>query len=148
MRCLAHNNCRWPTQWTVTKLWLNCAYHESLATMWTGSSSSSTPIARAKLKQSQLFEHDSIYGIDDTLQNRSCPMNYNKRAISLWNDVRGINIYWSWGMSTDKCGACSGLPQQREIIPPRLTQSLCGTDLQTVKVGMGTTSHVIFTMNM
>ena len=34
-----------------------------------------TSIVLAKLKQSQLFEHGSIYGIDDTLQNRSCPMN-------------------------------------------------------------------------
>ena len=37
--------------------------------------SSSTPIARAKLKPSQLFEHGGIYGIDDALQNQSCPMN-------------------------------------------------------------------------
>ena len=39
------------------------------------SSSWSTPIAHAKLKQSQLFERDDIYGIDDALQNQSCPMN-------------------------------------------------------------------------
>ena len=32
-------------------------------------------IASAKLKQSQLFERGGIYGIDDALQNRSCPMN-------------------------------------------------------------------------
>ena len=39
------------------------------------SAPSSMPIACAKLKQSQLFEHGGIYGIDDALQNRSCPMN-------------------------------------------------------------------------
>ena len=44
----------------------------------------STPIAHAKLKQSQLSERDGIIdtvvyniydGIDDALQNQSCPMN-------------------------------------------------------------------------
>ena len=35
----------------------------------------STPIAHAKLKQSQLFERDGTYRIDDALQNQSCPMN-------------------------------------------------------------------------
>ena len=35
----------------------------------------SSPIASTKLKLSQLFERGGIYGIDDALQNRSCPMN-------------------------------------------------------------------------
>ena len=34
-----------------------------------------TPIESAKLKLSLLFELGGIYGIDDALQNRSCPMN-------------------------------------------------------------------------
>ena len=45
---------------------------ESLARTCTRSpwlSSSSTPIARAKLKHSQLFERDGTYGIDDAFQN-------------------------------------------------------------------------------
>ena len=36
---------------------------------------SSTHTAYAKLKQSQLLERGGSYGIDDALQNRSCPMN-------------------------------------------------------------------------
>ena len=49
-RCLAHSSCSWPTQWTMmAKLWPSYAR--------------SRPIARAKLKPSQLFERDGIYGI-------------------------------------------------------------------------------------
>ena len=33
------------------------------------------PTVHAILKQSQLFERGSTYGIDDALQNRSYPMN-------------------------------------------------------------------------
>ena len=50
--------------------------HESLATTCTHLLLSlSTLIARVKLKQSQVFEHRGTYGIDDALQNQSCPMN-------------------------------------------------------------------------
>ena len=40
----------------------------------------STPIAHEKLEQSQLFERDGTYGIDDALQNWSCPMTIRKKA--------------------------------------------------------------------
>ena len=33
-----------------------------------------TSIARAKLKQSKLFERDALTELNDALQNRSCPM--------------------------------------------------------------------------
>ena len=50
--------------------------HESLSTTCTHllSSSSSTPNACAILKQSQVFERRGTYGIDDALQNQSCPI--------------------------------------------------------------------------
>ena len=64
--------CSWPTQWTVTNASCVMSRPEQRASCL---SSWSTPIAHAKLKQSQLFERDDIYGIDDALQNRSCPMN-------------------------------------------------------------------------
>ena len=44
-------------------------------------------IARAKLKQSQLFEHGGIYEIDDALQNRSCSNELEHGGIYLQNDV-------------------------------------------------------------
>ena len=49
----------------------------------------STPIARAKLKQLQLFEHGGIYGIDYALQNQSCPLERGGIKY-LRNDVRDI----------------------------------------------------------
>ena len=68
---LAHGSCSWPTdQWTVTKLCRIVSNNVNSRRVRTR-----TLIARAKLKLSQLFERDGIYGIDDALQNRSCSMN-------------------------------------------------------------------------
>ena len=50
--------------------------------------------AIVKLKQSQLFQCGGIYGIDVTLQNRSCMFNeLEHRGIYLRNDIRDRHIY-------------------------------------------------------
>ena len=56
-RRLAHGACSWPTRWTMTEL---CRVVNRTGIR----SSSSTPIAHAKLKLSELFERDGIYGIE------------------------------------------------------------------------------------
>ena len=73
-----------------------------------------TPIACAKLKQSRLFERGGIYGIDDALQNRSCPMNWNTGAF-IYGMTYDTNKYRSRGTPFDQCGARSGSPQSRDI---------------------------------
>ena len=49
--------------------------------------------ARAKLKQSQLFEHGGINGIDDALQNRRLSNELEHGGIYLRNDVQDIYTY-------------------------------------------------------
>ena len=81
-----------------------------------------TPIARAKLKQSQLFKHGGIYGIawwriaKLKLSNQlECRGIYSLNDV--WDIHRYIDIYRSRGTPFDKCGARSSLPQLCVVQP-------------------------------
>ena len=106
---------------------------ESLAATCTSSSVSSTPIASAKLKQSQLFERCGIY---DTLQNQWIRMRGH-----IYGMTYKIDINRSQGTPFDKCGARSGSPHLLHLAQHTHNYTWCSTHIITLGIAYTLFTH-------